>query len=71
MTEQPSRADRRRPGHENLPAVPAVRGKTTGLLASPNPRPRQQVPNDMQPKQVDRAEIKKRRKVSRRNRRKR
>ena len=71
MTEQSSRADRRRPGHENLPPVPAWRGRTVGMVSRADPTPQTTPPHDMRPKHVDRAKIKQARKTSRRNRRKR
>lgn len=71
MTEQSSRADRRHPGHENLPPVPAVRGKTVGMIGRADPVPQITPPRDMRPKRVDRAKIKQARAASRRNRRKR
>jgi hypothetical protein len=62
----------RRGKHGFVPAVPAVRGKTVGMVATPEMlHTKQPAPNDMRPRGVDRKKIKAERKAAARNRRKR
>lgn len=65
-----NRVERRHPGHEKLPPVPAVRRKTTGLVGGTSAKHLGAPPEDMRPREVDRKAVKSKRKAAAKNRRK-